>query len=787
MIVWAQSPDTRGAVILHPSRRLTSAISSYFTYETLTNFDAMAAQTNNQIPQGFSVFQPILGAPLQFFPALGTKELDEMLDAYVVGPASVKEKRATVSVDFLEYAQRTGQTFKFYAVPGMMAPVESPTMASPLQASTSASSINASPVASNWDWSAVSAPTPSVRPAKAARTGSTASSRKSAPTDFSHIPGMKILTKDGLDVTNSASRGSKTKEQRDHAHLMRIIKACDSCKKKKIRCDPSHKKRSAAPQPARVTKKQAQTAQPTVAAPQADSFPQTPSLDFDSAFTSPEFENLDIDSLMKEPWEDFIQYPAVEEDPNYDFFLDPQGFFSQPLDQQAVSSTSNSPFSWSDEQFNAYTSSASDLHDYGLIQSTSTSTSPSTLDLDTSGLPPDLPQQRVPLNHSDQQYDQNQSESVAMPDLFQPALAGGFGEERYATLQSQFPADAVESQFSSSTEDSGLMNVSPLGRTTSTDSSPLEERNELFLSPVDLVQQQSSSFGEDAQSMLSSLRDHILARTSVEGVLRRSSTCQQDISNAPHGHDKVLVESLVTQSPVLQTRGDSWSQAMSRSSDLDNIPGADSSGSMSSRGVAHVDESSISRSACAPLSATSELRSQHVIPTAAEQARPSDGRVVDSAVAAEYISDEPITGTDCVRNDNVDVVAPNANPATGTDCLTREWLQLPLQTNPSVAGPSTVAAPLQPQTDGLEVDVLPRLGTLSGQTSSSLVLASATLYGALDMLLAKQQRKSVTDKGRRKSSGDSGSSWLGMCGKLAIIPLATVLASGFLPGWSFVG
>ena len=52
------------------------------------------------------------------------------------------------------------------------------------------------------------------------------------------LPGFSIMTKDGIDVTNSAGRGTKTKEQREHAHLMRIMKACDACKKKKIRVSP---------------------------------------------------------------------------------------------------------------------------------------------------------------------------------------------------------------------------------------------------------------------------------------------------------------------------------------------------------------------------------------------------------------------------------------------------------------------------------------------------------------------------------------------------------------------
>lgn len=53
------------------------------------------------------------------------------------------------------------------------------------------------------------------------------------------IPGFSIMTKDGVDVTSSAGRGTKTKEQREHAHLMRIMKACDACKRKKVRVSHS--------------------------------------------------------------------------------------------------------------------------------------------------------------------------------------------------------------------------------------------------------------------------------------------------------------------------------------------------------------------------------------------------------------------------------------------------------------------------------------------------------------------------------------------------------------------
>jgi hypothetical protein len=175
------------------------------------------------------------------------------------------------------------------------------------------------------------------------RRSSPKSTASQQPADFSNLPGMKIMTKDGRDVTNSASRGSKTKEQRDHAHLMRIIKACESCKKKKIRCDPSHKKRgvsSTVAQPAKVTKKTktvAPEAKVSVVAQDAFAGQMTiPELDFSV--------NLDNLTASIEPesdaWEQFIQYPAVDD--SYDFFNDPEGYFS-PQSSSSVSEYSAKP------------------------------------------------------------------------------------------------------------------------------------------------------------------------------------------------------------------------------------------------------------------------------------------------------------------------------------------------------------------------------------------------------------------------------------------------------------
>lgn len=271
--------------------------------------------------KGFSVLQPGLGAPLSWMPAVGTKELEQLIHAYLPGPASAREKRATISVDFFEFAAQTGDNFKYYPV---HANASQPT------SSPANSAVSASPAMSN-----MSHGSPSQPSTPASRTASRSSAAKAGKTDYSHLPGMKILTTDGQDVTNSLSRGCKTKEQREHAHLMRVLKACDACKKKKIRCDPSHKRRASSQAGAKAASKPAKKAKkaPSPSASQATSAaftpaPETPlefgmdvslDMDFDS------FPPMDIDDILAfdpEPTDanmpqDF--YGAVPQD--FDFFL----------------------------------------------------------------------------------------------------------------------------------------------------------------------------------------------------------------------------------------------------------------------------------------------------------------------------------------------------------------------------------------------------------------------------------------------------------------------------------
>ncbi|KAI0162235.1 hypothetical protein GGR57DRAFT_315717 [Xylariaceae sp. FL1272] len=280
---------------------------------------SMSRNNSTAALMGFSISQPALGAPLQFFPALGSKELDDLISAYVPGNAHITEKRAAVSMEFFQNAMVTGEYFKFFMVPAFASVAPSPAMDSGY-----GSSFAASP---------------------ASQTTSFSSPNMSTPRDYSNVPGMRIMTKDGRDVTNLSSRGCKTKEQRDHAHLMRIIKACDACRKKKVKCDPSHK-RPAAGSSGKVTKKasknsrSAPMSKPAVVVPELKTS-ETPS----SSGSSPSIPLDTVDEGVMD-WDQFIKYddePLDSIPVDYDFFMDPAGYFSPAGTSATLTSSNTSP------------------------------------------------------------------------------------------------------------------------------------------------------------------------------------------------------------------------------------------------------------------------------------------------------------------------------------------------------------------------------------------------------------------------------------------------------------
>jgi hypothetical protein len=174
--------------------------------------------------QTFSISQAQLGAPLNFEPAMGSIELDTLIDSYIAGPASLQQKRAHVSLDFLNFVGMSAISHPIsrrYHVPSTMR-LETQFKQSP---STVSLSYDPSPASSP-------AASKSLKRSRQASADSDSSTKR--------MPGFSIMTRDGVDITEYASRGPKTKEQRDHAALMRKLKACGSCKRSKQRCDPSH-------------------------------------------------------------------------------------------------------------------------------------------------------------------------------------------------------------------------------------------------------------------------------------------------------------------------------------------------------------------------------------------------------------------------------------------------------------------------------------------------------------------------------------------------------------------
>ncbi|RDW62150.1 hypothetical protein BP6252_11583 [Coleophoma cylindrospora] len=222
----------------------------------------------------FTITQPFLGAPLQFSPALGSKELEFLVDAYVMGAGSHNEKLSEVTIDFYNFATvdiLTGALVRRYDVlpiPFATSPSLGMDLDLDLELNFRSDIMFTPSPSSGYDSSFAGFTPPPTTPSSSFTSSAAAStsgtkSQKSKDTHrvtkksssakkeskaaaTARLPGFSIMTKDGVDVTTSAGRGTKTKEQREHAHLMRIMKACDACKRKKVKCDPSHPRDAAA-------------------------------------------------------------------------------------------------------------------------------------------------------------------------------------------------------------------------------------------------------------------------------------------------------------------------------------------------------------------------------------------------------------------------------------------------------------------------------------------------------------------------------------------------------------
>ncbi|KAF8859896.1 hypothetical protein BDZ45DRAFT_704144 [Acephala macrosclerotiorum] len=188
----------------------------------------------------FTITQPFLGAPLQFQPALGSTELEDLIDLYVTGSASKQSKLSEITIDFYNNATvdlNTGALTRTYNVLPQWS-------ASAFEQSPASQSSGLSPVFTTSPGSCANFGdsgygSASMTPPTHNRGRVTKKPRKETKKDAEiRLPGFSIMTKDGIDVTTSAGRGTKTKEQREHAHLMRIMKACPDCKRKKIRKTP---------------------------------------------------------------------------------------------------------------------------------------------------------------------------------------------------------------------------------------------------------------------------------------------------------------------------------------------------------------------------------------------------------------------------------------------------------------------------------------------------------------------------------------------------------------------
>ncbi|KAF5877644.1 putative transcription factor cys6 protein [Botrytis fragariae] len=277
--------------------------------------------TGNQMPtfNTFTITQPFLGAPLQFQPALGSRELEELIDAYVVGDACKQDKLSTVTIDFYNHATvdiNTGSLVRRYDVmPWTFGQSPSQSQSSGLSPPIFTPSPASSAIFADSAYSSMSTPPNRTRGSRVTKKTKKDTTKKSAEV---RLPGFSIMTKDGIDVTNSAGRGTKTKEQREHAHLMRIIKACDECKRKKIRCDPSHRRASHTNTPRTSTSSRPSPPSQSNPSPAAS----TPSLSREttqgSEQSSPPVDSFSIEDFVLFPEDELNQWNPEMAIPDFD-------------------------------------------------------------------------------------------------------------------------------------------------------------------------------------------------------------------------------------------------------------------------------------------------------------------------------------------------------------------------------------------------------------------------------------------------------------------------------------
>ena len=168
-----------------------------------------------QVHSCFTVTQYMLGSPLQFEPAMGSRELDHMIDHYIPGHANLQQKRAQVVLEFLNFVDAST-----YPHPvSLHYRVTLDVTSSKRHQGGAAASV-------------ARTPTKSTTIVSRKRSCHEFAAKES---DAKRLPGFSIMTKDGVDITDHASRGPKTKEQKEHAALMRKLKACGPCKRSKQR------------------------------------------------------------------------------------------------------------------------------------------------------------------------------------------------------------------------------------------------------------------------------------------------------------------------------------------------------------------------------------------------------------------------------------------------------------------------------------------------------------------------------------------------------------------------
>ncbi|KAH6675837.1 hypothetical protein B0J14DRAFT_373045 [Halenospora varia] len=187
----------------------------------------------------FVVSQSFPGALLTFDPPMHSPELQNLVEKWLPDSSlALSDKYAAVTFTFLKWRDDScpsGPALRRFAVP-----IPEPAHATAKSSGQKRKLHSSSQLLR--EESNIQAPSSAFQPLESSTKPKTRKKYPPEPPRNMQSTEFSVLTPNTIGNLKNGPRGPKTKLQRDHAWKMRKIGSCNDCRKRKLRCQPNHKR-----------------------------------------------------------------------------------------------------------------------------------------------------------------------------------------------------------------------------------------------------------------------------------------------------------------------------------------------------------------------------------------------------------------------------------------------------------------------------------------------------------------------------------------------------------------